>query len=109
MDELRIGSTPLRRYKCRCGSEGCICSADPINPNDSGTEISLADLCMRLEGTIGTPGTLLEESFRRTGGTSELRDKLSHVALPCGCSGSNKKSDGKSNNNNTTGHCGKNC
>ena len=49
MDELRVGSIPLlRRYKCSCGCEGCICSSRQVHKNDTGTDVSLTDLCNRL-------------------------------------------------------------
>lgn len=83
MDDLREGSTPLRRYACNCGSEGCICSAQQVHENDHGTEISLTDICNRLETSLGT--TKLEETFRETGGSPELRDKIGQLSFPCGC------------------------
>jgi len=87
MDELRKGSRPLRRYRCSCGCEGCICSASQVHAHDDGKEISLKDLCDRLETTLGT--TRLEETLMETGGGSpELRDQIEKLSFPCGCSDS---------------------
>merc|ERR1712224_360957 len=85
MDELRSDTKPLRRYRCSCGCEGCVCSPTQVYRNDRGTDLSLADLCGRLEGTLGVSGSALESSFRDGGGSQELRHKLSNVSFPCGC------------------------
>jgi copper chaperone len=85
MDELRKGSRPLRRYRCSCGCEGCICSASKVHAHDDGNEVSLKDLCDRLETTLGT--TRLQETLVETGGGSpELRDQIEKLSFPCGCS-----------------------
>jgi len=86
MDELRKGTTTLRRYQCSCGCEGCICSSKPVQQDDNGVNVTLTDLCNRLQDTLGT--TNLEANFREGGGDEELRDKLSRTTFPCGCSNS---------------------
>ena len=84
MDELRAGSTPLRRYQCSCASDGCICSDSQVHADDDGRDVSLGDICDRLERKLGT--SKLEETFRATGGSPELRDKILRLSFPCGCS-----------------------
>lgn len=105
MDELRIGSKPLRRYRCLCNCLECICSTKPIHLDDEGRDVSLTDLCDRLEGTLLlpninnnniVPGLLsvpaapgrgsLEAEIRYGGGSTQLREKLAMMPVPCGCS-----------------------
>merc|ERR1711862_1086301 len=81
MDELRQGSKPLRRYQCNCRCEECICSDHQVNPDDSGTDVTLAEICGRLQSTLGVPD--LEATFRETGGDEELRRRISNASFPC--------------------------
>lgn len=117
MDELRIGTRPVRRYRCACNSEQCICSSRPVHADDDGRDISLRDICARIEdslridtttsggnaspckGIIGSPSTLsllkyhdrsLEELFLDNGGSDELRDRLALLPMPCECSSARK-------------------
>ena len=75
----------LENPRHSCGCDGCVCSSTQIHKNDAGTELSLTDLCDRLESSLGVSGSDLESSFRDGGGSKELRDKLSSVSFPCGC------------------------
>jgi len=125
MDELRIGTRPVRRYRCACNCDECICSSRPIHADDDGRDISLRDFCTRIEdslhidtttsgsnnspgkGVIGSSSALsllkyrdqsLEELFLDNGGSNELRDGLALLPMPCGCSSAdvdNKKNNGK--------------
>lgn len=55
LDEILKGgssSTPLKRYKCHCGGEECICRSQPLSTDDPGREVSLSDLCVRLEANL---------------------------------------------------------
>eukprot|EP00571_Detonula_confervacea_P009536 CAMPEP_0172315638 /NCGR_PEP_ID=MMETSP1058-20130122/25830_1 /TAXON_ID=83371 /ORGANISM="Detonula confervacea, Strain CCMP 353" /LENGTH=639 /DNA_ID=CAMNT_0013029757 /DNA_START=301 /DNA_END=2217 /DNA_ORIENTATION=+ len=86
MDELRKGTTPLRRYQCSCGCEGCICSDRQVHKHDTGVDVTLTNLCNRLQDTLGMTTYNLEATFRESGGgDKELRDKLSNTTFPCGC------------------------
>jgi len=58
LDDILKGgtsTTPLRRYRCHCGGEECICRSQPLSTDDPGREFSLSDLCVRLEANL-TPG-----------------------------------------------------
>ena len=98
MDELRTGSTPLRRYQCGCASDGCICSDSQVHADDDGRDVSLGDFCDRLERRLGIPK--LEEAFRATGGSPELRDKILRLSFPCGRSSEeNETNEGMDHSN----------
>jgi len=90
MDELQQGT--VRRYKCGCGCETCICSDKPIREGDVGQDISLHDFCDRLERTQGLTG--LEAKILAAdddlSNNVALRDKLSKLSIPCGCSSMTK-------------------
>lgn len=87
MDELRLGTTPyLRRYQCSCGCEGCICSDHQVHKHDAGVDVTLTNICSRLQDTLGMSTDNLEVAFRESGGgDKELRDRLSTTTFPCGC------------------------
>merc|ERR1712238_280432 len=44
-------------------------------------------------------GTNLEASFRDGGGSRELRQELSNISFPCGCTLTSDRSNNKHNNN----------
>ena len=83
MDELRTGSLPIRRYRCRCGSKDCICSNHPIDKDDPGQDISLEDLCKRLESNLGGSffGAIGSQPFHSCNATSteaSINSNLQH-------------------------------
>ena len=92
MDELRLDTKPIRRYRCSCNCTQCICSKTPIFAGDLGRAVSLSNVCDRLEKTLSGstepdlsyPGSL-EAEFRLKGGSSQLREQLAQTPVPCGC------------------------
>ena len=105
MDQLRAGSVPIRRYRCRCGEAECICSAHPVHSDDLGQEVSLGDLCRRIEsnlvgglhGVVGDydnrPTSLEDWIVSSNGGSGEFRAQLASMPIPCGCGSEHGGSD----------------
>ena len=77
----------VRRFRCGCGCEDCICSSKRVLPGDEGCDVNLADLCARLEVHLSTFGDLsrVEATPDDLGFTDEVADVLGALDLPCPC------------------------
>jgi len=113
LDQLRLGGDnddasnqnnnntliSKRRYRCSCGCMECICSDRPIIAGDEGKDINLAELCSRLEDSLGwcnnnnnniqhdnnNNTSLMDQVQQQNGGSDELRNSLEQIDFPCGC------------------------
>ena len=46
----------VRRFRCGCGCDGCICSGERLVRGDPGVELSIAELCRLVEEQLALPG-----------------------------------------------------
>ena len=83
----------VRRFRCGCDCEDCICSSKRVVPGDEGCDVNLADLCARLEVHLSTFGDLsrVEATPEDLGFTEEVADVLGALDLPCPCESASAK------------------
>ena len=67
----------LLPYKCGCGCEGCICAAEPTVADDAGRDVTLGELCQRLEKNLQAFGDLSRVEARP--------EELATMRIPCPC------------------------
>ena len=67
----------VKRYKCGCGCEGCICAAEPTVADDAGRDVTLGELCQRLEKNLQAFGDLSRVEARP--------EELATMRIPCPC------------------------
>ena len=65
-----------------CGCEGCICAAEPIDEDDAGCDVTLGELCQRLENSLQAFGDLSKVEANP--------EELAMMRLPCPCDASKR-------------------
>ena len=60
-----------------CGCDGCICAAEPIDEEDAGCDMTLGELCRRLEISLQAFGDLSKVEANP--------EELAMLRLPCPC------------------------
>ena len=69
----------VKRYKCGCGCDGCICAAEPTVEDDTGCDVTLGELCLRLESSLRAFGDLSRVEANP--------EELALLRVPCPCDG----------------------